>query len=63
MRFQLLSGCPMAPASTDVLAQFDSLAVGRPVPDGWRVLSGNAERSEIARVAYRYEIEEESARG
>lgn len=58
MRFVLISGCPMSPSSTDVLAQFDSLRVGLPVPDGWRVLSGNSERSEIARVAYRYEIEE-----
>lgn len=57
MRNQLLSGDPMAPASTDIIAQFDSLAVGRPVPDGWRVLSGNERASEIARVAYRFEIE------
>lgn len=60
MTFQLLRGDPMAPLSTDVLAQFERLAVGRPVPDGWRVLSGNERDSEIARVAYRYEIEEES---
>jgi hypothetical protein len=58
MHFQLISGNPMEPSSTDVIAQFDRLDVGRPVPAGWRVLTGNAESSEIARVAYRYEIEE-----
>ena len=60
MRFVLISGDPMAPASTDTIAQFQRLAVGLAVPDGWRVLSGNERESEIARVAYRYEIEEES---
>jgi hypothetical protein len=58
MRFVLISGNPMEPESTDRIAQFDSLAVGRPVPDGWRVLSGNTTESEIARVAFRFEIEE-----
>jgi hypothetical protein len=60
MRFILLKGDPMAPDSTDVIAQFDSLAVGERVPEGWRVLSGNVRESEIARVAFRYEIEESS---
>lgn len=58
MRFVLISGCPLEPSSTDTIAQFDRLPVGRPVPAGWRVLSGNERESEIARVAYRYEIEE-----
>jgi hypothetical protein len=56
----LIAGDPMEPASTDLIAQTKSLAVGRPVPDGWRVLSGNERESTIARVAYRYEVEEES---
>lgn len=60
MRYILLSGNPFEPCGSDVIVQFDSLAVGSPVPDGWRVLSGNERQSEIARVAYRYEIEEES---
>jgi hypothetical protein len=58
MRFVLISGDPIEPSSNDVIAQFDRLAVGHPVPDGWRVLSGNATESEIARVAFRFEIEE-----
>jgi len=58
MRYQLIAGNPLEPSSTDLIAQFDSLAVGRPAPDGWRVLSGNVRQSEIARIAYRYEIEE-----
>ena len=60
MRFVLISGNPMEPESTDIIAQFDRLPVGRSVPDGWRVLSGNTTDSEIARVAFRFEIEEES---
>lgn len=63
MTFQLLRGDPMAPSSTDILAQFASLAVGKSVPDGWRVLSGNPRESEIVRVAYRYEVEEAAERG
>ena len=57
MRNQLLSGDPLAPESTDLIAQFDSLKVGERVPDGWRVLSGNERESTIARVCYRYEAE------
>ncbi len=56
----LLSGDAMEPNSCDLIVQLDSLRVGLPVPDGWRVLSGNVEQSQIARVAYRYEIESES---
>lgn len=59
MRLHLISGNPMEPASTDIMAQFDRLAVGQPVPDGWRVLSGNSSESEIARVAYRFEVQDD----
>jgi hypothetical protein len=60
--FILLSGNPFEPCSTDTIVQFDSLPVGERIPDGWRVLSGNERESTMARVAYRYEIEEESSR-
>ena len=53
----LLSGDPLAPCGTDLIAQTKSLAVGRRVPDGWRVLSGNERESTIARVAFRFEAE------
>lgn len=56
----LVSGDPLAPCGTDLIAQTKSLAVGERVPDGWRVLSGNERESTIARVAYRFEAEEES---
>jgi hypothetical protein len=59
MRNHLLTGDPMKPDSTDIIAQFDSLRVGLPVPEGWRVLSGNSRFSQIARVAYRSEIEDD----
>lgn len=56
----LLSGDPLEPSSTDLIAQTKSLAVGLAVPEGWRVLSGNERESTIGRVAFRYEAEEES---
>ncbi len=55
----LISGDPMDPSSTDLIAQTTSLEVNKRVPHGWRVLSGNERYSTIARVAFRYEIEEE----
>ena len=55
----LIQGDPMAPTSTDLIAQTRQLKVGKPVPDGWRVLSGNQWDSTIGRIAFRYEIEEE----
>lgn len=60
MENTLISGDPMDPNGLDLIAQQDRLAVGKPVPDGWRVLTGNSETSLIARVAFRFEIEEES---
>jgi hypothetical protein len=53
----LISGDALEPSSTDLIAQTKSLAVGERVPAGWRVLSGNATHSTIARVCYRYEAE------
>ncbi len=54
----LISGDPMEPSSTDMIHQTASLKVGEPVPEGWRVMTGNNLYSEITRTAYRYEIEE-----
>ncbi len=53
----LISGDPLEPASTDLIAQTALLDVGKRVPEGWRVLSGNERQSTIARVCYRYEAE------
>lgn len=58
MQNHLISGDPMEPLSADLIAQLDTLPVGQPVPEGWRVLTGNVRTSLIARVAYRDEIEE-----
>lgn len=57
MRSYLVSGDPSEPSGSDLLAQTDSLAVGQPVPEGWRVLSGNERESTIGRLALRYELE------
>ena len=53
----LISGDPLEPTSGDMIAETASLAVGQPVPEGWRVLTGNERESVIARVALRYELE------
>lgn len=58
---RLLDGDPFAPESTDVIVQRGYLRVGKPVPEGWRVLSGNIHESTVYRVAYRYEIDDEGA--
>ncbi len=52
----LMTGDPTKPESDDLIAETTSLKVGRPVPEGWRVLSGNERFSTIARVVLRYEI-------
>lgn len=56
MQNTLISGDPLNPCSTDLIAQLRQLPVGQPVPEGWRVLSGNLTHSTIARVAYRFEV-------
>tara|TARA_R110000787_G_scaffold240348_1_gene346629 strand:- start:311 stop:811 length:501 start_codon:yes stop_codon:yes gene_type:complete len=60
MENTLFSGDPMNPEDADMIVQSDHLQTGKPVPDGWRVMSGSAEWSLIMRVAYRYEIETEA---
>ena len=58
MQNYLISGDPLDPSGSDLIAQVEQLAVGKPVPEGWRVLSGNLTYSSIARVCYRYEAEQ-----
>lgn len=57
MENMLIEGNPLQPADTDIIVQRDRLDVGKPVPSGWRVMTGNHETSLIMRIAYRYEIE------
>lgn len=57
----LVSGDPLEPCACDLIAQTQSLPVGDPVPDGWRVLSGNERQSTIGRLVYRIELEGESS--
>lgn len=56
----LLRGDPLSPSDCDMIAQLDLLPVGDPIPPGWRVLSGNDRYSQIARVALRYEMDEDT---
>lgn len=54
----LLTGNPLSPCGSDLIAQTDTLLVGRAVPDGWRVITGNEHASLIGRIGHRDEIEE-----
>lgn len=54
----LVDGDALVPDSLDLIAQTGYLDVGDPVPAGWRVLTGNANRSLVARIIYRYELDE-----
>ena len=58
MANHLIEGDALDPSSSDLIAQTDTLRVGLPVPDGWRVLSGNNSFSQIARVVMRFEIDD-----
>ena len=59
IKTDLVEGDALKPDSNDLLVQRTHLPVGEPVPEGWRVLTGNNEASLIARVAYRFECEGE----
>lgn len=61
-KFHQLDGNPFEPLSTDLFSQQIILAMGaQPAggSEGWRILTGNATSNLWARVAYRYEIEED----
>ena len=55
----LLQGDAISPQSTDLIVQRGRLTIGLAVPDGgWRIVTGNNKDSLVARVVYRYEIED-----
>ncbi len=61
IRSTVIDGDALCPFDTDLIAQTGQLKVGEPVPEGWRVLTGNERTSQVGRVAYRFEIKEEAA--
>jgi hypothetical protein len=56
---KLIGGDPLDPSSTDLIVQIGRIDVGEPVPDGWRVLTGNNDSSLVARVIFRFEADSE----
>lgn len=56
IRSTVIDGDALNPSDLDLIAQVAQLNVGEPVPEGWRVLTGNVSTSQVARVAYRFEI-------
>lgn len=58
---RLVSGDPMKPSGSDLIAQIGVVNVGEPLPAGWRALTGNNHVTKIARVVMRYEIEMEES--
>jgi hypothetical protein len=57
MKNTLFQGDPLDPNDTDIIIQETRLDVGKTVPDGWRVMSGNKNFSSIMRISFRFEIE------
>lgn len=57
MQNQLIEGDPLDPSDADIIVQTDFLEIGKPVPEGWRVMSGGQLGSAIMRIVYRYELE------
>jgi len=58
IRSKLIEGDMFEPSSSDIIYQEGRLAVGLPVPEGWRVLTGNMHDSQVVRVVMRYEIDD-----
>lgn len=52
----LFEGDPMEPLGTDLIVQEGRLPVGKPVPRGWTVLTGNMHNSRVVRIVYRDDI-------
>jgi hypothetical protein len=57
LNFTLIEGNPMDPASTDIIMARGRLNVGEAVPNGWRVLTGNMQSSDVVTVGFREEME------
>ena len=53
----ILEGMALEPNSLDLIALKGRLDVGEPIPNGWRVMTGNSLHSLVVAVAYREEIE------
>ena len=54
---KLIKGNAMNPQDDDIIAQIATLDVGKPLPQGWTVMTGNSGWSIIGRVAMRMQIE------
>ena len=59
MKNILVRGDVFDPSDMDLIVQITTLAVGEPVPEGWKVTSGNMHNSEIVRVVTRSALEME----
>jgi len=55
-KYTLVEGDAMVPEAYDLLTCVGRLAVGEPVPEGWRVVSGNNSSSLVVATAYRIEF-------
>lgn len=53
----VVRGDGLAPQATDILYQEGVLAVGKRVPPGWQVLTGNSHDSFVVRVGYRHDVQ------
>jgi hypothetical protein len=56
---KLVDGDPLDPSDFDIIMQEGRLDVGVPVPDGWKVITGNQLNSQVIRLMTRWEIDQE----
>lgn len=58
----LVEGDPLDPAPSDIIAIVEFCAWHQPPkdPENWRVMSGGEAGNTWARIAFRYELEEET---
>ena len=56
---KVIEGNALSPGENDIIYLEGRLDVGKPVPEGWRVLTGNNINSLVVWVGYRYELEDQ----
>lgn len=54
---KLVKGDESAASDTDLFTVLGRLDVDEPLPEGWRVLTGNRHSSLVAATFYRFELE------
>jgi hypothetical protein len=57
IRYTMMCGDPMDPDGMDIMGCLGWVDIGKPVPDGWAIMSTYSDRSMVGRVMRRDQIE------